>query len=46
MVVMGWKANSWQHTHMKICSILRRKFFRGNVKGMKVGSTEGTNKNT
>ena len=27
MVVMGWKASSWQHTHMKICSILRRKFF-------------------
>lgn len=26
-VVMGWKASSWQHTHMKICSILRRKFF-------------------
>lgn len=27
-VVMGWNASSWQHTHMKICSILRRKFFR------------------
>lgn len=25
-VVMGWKASSWQHTHMKICSIFRRKF--------------------
>lgn len=27
IVVMGWKASSWQQTHMKICSILRRKFF-------------------
>ncbi len=27
-VVMGWKASSWQHTHMKICSILRRKFLK------------------
>lgn len=27
-VVMGWNASSWQHTHMKICSILRRKFFQ------------------
>ena len=26
-VVIGWNASSWQHTHMKICSILRRKFF-------------------
>lgn len=27
IVVMGWNASSWQQTHMKICSILRRKFF-------------------